>query len=255
LRLAAKQPRGYQAMHLLAVGIDAYAEWRPLANAVNDAKGVARALEAAFGFRTRVVLNEEATRANISRIVVDELSEDVEADDLFVFFFAGHGHTERLKDDEEHGYLVPVDAREGSKADLLRMEEVVSWTENLASRHVLFIFDSCFSGFAALAGGYTKRGQPMDARIAIAAGTAEQVVLDAGGTGGAENHSVFTGFLLQCLTAPQQVTQAAELDDMTLYQFVLHRVETATSGAQVPVHGALPGHGTGRVRFPVLSKG
>ncbi|MCI0435453.1 MAG: caspase family protein [Gemmatimonadetes bacterium] len=248
-----KAARGYRKLHLLAVGIDEYAEWRPLANAVNDARGVAQMLESAFGFHTRLVLNGDATRANISRIVVDELSEDVEADDLFVFFFAGHGHTERLKDDEEHGYLVPVDARDGSKADLLRMEEVVSWTENLASRHVLYVFDSCFSGFAALAGGFTKRGKPQDARVAIAAGTAEQVVLDGGAAaGGAAGHSVFTGYLLECLATPEP--GGGGVDDMTLYQFVRSRVEAATNGAQEPVHGALPGHGTGRVRFPGRTK-
>ena len=65
-----------------------------------------------------------------------------------VIFFAGHGYTRQ----QTKGYLVPVDApdpivdEQGFLKAALSMEQINSWATQMEAKHVLFVFDSCFSG-------------------------------------------------------------------------------------------------------------
>ncbi|HUF71004.1 MAG TPA: caspase family protein [Longimicrobiales bacterium] len=243
----------YRRLFCVVIGIDEYTQWNPLLNAVNDATGLGKVLETGFGFTVRSLINAEATRDRIREIVLDTVAAEVEKDDLLVLFFAGHGHTERMADDEERGFLVPVDARADHIGDLLPMEEVVTWPDQLACEDVLCIFDSCFSGFAAFAGGVTRRGESDDARIAISAGSAEQPVLDGGAPGGFEDHSIFTAHLLLRLNAALEAAAAGgeEVDSMRLYVDLRDKVATATARRQTPVYGFLSGHGAGEIWLKV----
>jgi hypothetical protein len=243
----------YRRLFCVVIGIDEYTQWNPLLNAVNDATGLGKVLETGFGFNVRSLINAEATRDRIREIVLDTVAAEVEKDDLLVLFFAGHGHTERMADDEERGFLVPVDARADHIDDLLPMEEVVTWPDQLACEDVLCIFDSCFSGFAAFAGGVTRRGESDDARIAISAGSAEQPVLDGGAPGGFEDHSIFTAHLLLRLKAALEAAAAGgeEVDSMRLYVDLRDKVATATARRQTPVYGFLSGHGAGEIWLKV----
>ena len=101
------------------------------------------------------------------------------------------------------------------------MEEFTSWIRFLKSRHVLLLFDCCFSGFAVLRGARQKISQSLNTdsknneiqiakktrrfsqstiekilsqknKIAITAGTSDQQVLD----GGWDNNSAFTGLII-----------------------------------------------------------
>lgn len=66
-----------------------------------------------------------------------------------LFFYSGHGHT-RL--DGSKGYLVPVDAPDPDRKEkpflrkALPMTQVLAWARDIEAKHVLFLFDSCFSG-------------------------------------------------------------------------------------------------------------
>jgi len=238
----------YRKVHALVVGVDEYQHWPHLSNASRDAQGVAEALEQRFGAHVRRLENAEATAKRIEEVIKNVLRREVEPDDLVVFYFAGHGHTERLGNDIEHGFLVPVDAREDSVADLMSLQDVSAWTEYLQCRHVLYIVDSCFSGFAGQAGGVTRRGGAKEARIAIAAGTAEQTVFDGGAEGGWSDHSVFTGYLLRALEA-DLASSGRPIDETMLIGYLRENVLRATSGKQTPVYGFLPGHGSDYLRL------
>lgn len=250
----AEEPGVYRRRVLVAIGIDEYEQWNPLANAVNDATGIADMLEDRYGFTTRRLLNGEATASRIRELVLEKVGGELVKEDLLVLFFAGHGHTERDEDDEEHGFLVPVDAwRNGRNLeDLIPMEEVVTWPDLLPCEDVLCIFDSCFSGFAAFAGGMTKRGETEDARIAISAGSAEQPVLDGGAPGGLEHHSIFTAHLLLGLKGALEDARSGPddvVDTMRLYVDLRDRVAKATDRQQTPVYGFMSGHGAGEIWF------
>ncbi|GAB4336106.1 MAG: hypothetical protein Kow0089_06140 [Desulfobulbaceae bacterium] len=66
-----------------------------------------------------------------------------------LFFYSGHGYT-RLNG--RKGYLVPVDAPDPDKDEkgfltkALGMNHILSWSRDIEAKHVLFLFDSCFSG-------------------------------------------------------------------------------------------------------------
>ena len=242
-----QEPREYRKRHLVVVGIDRYAEWPPLQNAGHDADGVAATLERDFGFEVRSLRDAEATADRIRELVTVTLVPEVADDDLVVFFFAGHGHTERADDGTDHGFLVPVEARRESTDGLLPMEEVVSWTRLLASDDVLYIFDSCFSGFAGMAESVTERGDKFDARIAITAGTTEQPVLDGGAPGVTGDHSIFTGYLLRGLTKDVAAAPGHPFNALSLFIYLQHEVDEATNGRQTPSCGFLHGHGIGNI--------
>nr|VFJ55039.1 MAG: WD domain-containing protein, G-beta repeat-containing protein [Candidatus Kentron sp. FW] len=71
-----------------------------------------------------------------------------EENNRLLFFFSGHGHTDR----DGAGYLVPADApnprkdRQGFLKKALAMSQILAWAKQIKARHALFLFDSCFSG-------------------------------------------------------------------------------------------------------------
>ncbi|MCK5719548.1 MAG: caspase family protein [Thiomargarita sp.] len=64
-----------------------------------------------------------------------------------LFFYSGHGYTRNDK-----GYLVPVNAPNPSVNEkkflqqAVDMDQVLTWARRIEAKHVLFLFDSCFSG-------------------------------------------------------------------------------------------------------------
>ena len=96
-RTAAKRKGG------LFVGIDKYRHWPTLDCAVNDAKALAHHFEI-LGYETNVLTDEEATRANVERVMEKVVAEY----DSFVVAFFGHG----IAPHGVGGMFVPVDAGE-----------------------------------------------------------------------------------------------------------------------------------------------
>ena len=74
-------------------------------------------------------------------------------DNRLLIYFAGHGHTVKPKyQGDALGYIVPADAPD-PHVDLRRfrrvamsMQRIEEYSLNIDARHVLFLFDSCFSG-------------------------------------------------------------------------------------------------------------
>lgn len=65
-----------------------------------------------------------------------------------IIFYAGHGYTTA----EGNAYLVPRTSADPQKnpkmfsVEALDMKQVTTWARQIQSKHVLFVFDSCFSG-------------------------------------------------------------------------------------------------------------
>jgi hypothetical protein len=103
-----------QGRSLIAViGIDAYAAWPRLDNAVSDATGVLSLFEQ-LGFERAVppLLDGDATGPALRKLVIDDLAKLSPSDSL-VLFFAGHGHTHSSTvgiTSVQTGYVIPVDA-------------------------------------------------------------------------------------------------------------------------------------------------
>ena len=153
IRVTAKKGQSlylYKSYHALVVGIGDYEKWPRLPNAVNDAKEVASKLKG-LGFEVRLVLDPTSREMEtvLSEMVYEMGREENRA---LLFYYAGHGETEILADRTKIGYLIPRDCPrldkdpKGFATHAVSMRDIESVSMRIRSRHVLMLFDSCFSG-------------------------------------------------------------------------------------------------------------
>ena len=132
--------------YLLAIGIDKYSGWKPLNNAVKDAKDFIEVLKTHYQFDDayiRTLFNEQATEDNIHNLML-ELVRDVTEEDNLLIYYSGHGH---YIEELQQGYWVPVDAPKGdSVRKYISNSDLVNYLKNIKSHHTFLIVDSCFSG-------------------------------------------------------------------------------------------------------------
>ena len=180
----------YKASYALIVGNGNYRNgWDPLPGATRDVQEVAAALKT-HGFN--VTLKTDLTKDKFEDAFETFVQNGKNEDARLLFYYAGHGYTEELADGEHLGYLVMVDAPfpkndgiDGSKS--VDMESLVTQSRRMQSRHVLFMFDSCFSGTILNARSqipppYVSNNVKYPVRQFITAGRADEIVPD---------HSVF----------------------------------------------------------------
>jgi uncharacterized caspase-like protein len=139
----------YQESHALVIWAGDYQHWDKLNNIEDEAKDVVAALERQ-GFEVTIVPNPTGqTLKQAMQTFID--NHGYKSDNRLLIFFSGHGYTRK----KTKGYLVPVDApdpasnSQNQQAFLkvaLDMEQVESWARQIEAKHVLFVFDSCFSG-------------------------------------------------------------------------------------------------------------
>src|SRR5437867_2634102 len=142
--------RNKTSRHALCVGINNYPGTEDdLQGCVNDAKDWAAALDAR-GYEVKVLLDAQATRANMVGALT-HLVSGTRPDDLAVFTYSGHGSWVPDEDgDEPDGrdeMLCPHDIRQGHY--LLDDDLADIFARKAAGAHVFFISDSCHSGTVA----------------------------------------------------------------------------------------------------------
>jgi formylglycine-generating enzyme required for sulfatase activity len=156
IKVTVKTPEGekidlYRDSYALVIGNGNYKRgWDPLPGAIRDAKDVAAALTK-NGFE--VTLKTDLTRDAFNRALGEfVLRYGKGKDNRLLFYYAGHGHTQQMATGEELGYLVMIDAPAPEKDPLgfslasVDMQTVITQAKMIRSKHVLFMFDSCFSG-------------------------------------------------------------------------------------------------------------
>ena len=140
----------YSESYALIVGNGAYTNgWDPLEGTLKDVKEVAAALEK-HGFN--VTLRTDLKKADFDTVFEAFIRNGEDKDSRLLFYYAGHGHTETLRTGEKLGYLVMVDSPrptttgkiDGSKN--VDMESLATQAKRIDALHVLYMFDSCFSG-------------------------------------------------------------------------------------------------------------
>lgn len=129
--------------YLLVFGIDKYntPAFPNLNNAVSDAQSLIKLLEERYNFQEQQYLfDEQATTDNITNALV-ELKNLCEEDNLIIFF-SGHGTEDP---DTNKGQLVPSNAEK--RSEYISFSAIKSeYLECVKAKHVLVIFDCCFSG-------------------------------------------------------------------------------------------------------------
>ena len=194
----------YSSSHALIIGINDYQNVTPLQNATNDANDVARVLQEIFSFsveNVKILLNEEATKANIMYEYM-AFSHTSDVDSRLLVYFAGHGLTKTAAN-REVGFLIPQDGNTNDLSTLIRWEDFTLNAELIPAKHMLFIMDACYGGLlfnrSAAAGSVRFLKDIMIRPViqALTAGKVDEPVADGGGQ--RLGHSIFTGYLLDGL--------------------------------------------------------
>jgi hypothetical protein len=227
------------------IGINDYQHPRiaKLRYAVNDARAIEQLL-LAQGFRPdRIVtlIDRQATKARIETVLGDDLKQKMAANDRLFVFFAGHGMTDRLRSGEQEGYLVPVDADPsklfGTAVGMTALRQV---SERLPAKHILYVVDACYSGYALFNRAITATlREEMVKRPAIQILTAGRQQDQAQERG---SHGVFTEVLIRGL----QGNAFAGKDWLALEElglWVKERVYAESNKQQLPQYGNLSGDG------------
>ena len=141
----------YSGYHALVVGCSDYtAGWPKLPNPVADARQVAQMLRD-LGWQVTLVENPQSVelRRAFNQLVT---GPGKDPDQAVLLWFSGHGHTMKEADGTKLGYLVPVDAPLPARDEMgfleksLDMRRVETLAKRIQAKHVLMLFDSCFSG-------------------------------------------------------------------------------------------------------------
>lgn len=98
----------------------------------------------------KLLLNENATKNDIRESITHWLDDKEDENDIVLYYFTGHSWKmpilERLKG-KGHTYTYPYDASDTKYSDgKITDIELDSWLDELESRHVVVILDTCYSG-------------------------------------------------------------------------------------------------------------
>ncbi|MBX3729207.1 MAG: caspase family protein [Candidatus Sumerlaeia bacterium] len=248
--LASAQPATPEARWALVVGVNGYREVESLDFAVGDARAVRQALVEHYGFDPRniVYLADDAahpeivdgapTRDNILYALDAVFGQPglLEADDLFVFFFSGHGLS-RFTALGADGYLLPIEARGDEQTIFLSavpMRDLRKYAvENLPAERALFLIDACYSGLSGVTPQDARYplvpGERAPAKFVVTAGSRDEPVFEVDALG----HGLFAYAVLEALRA-----RAADEDgDGALTSRELHRWTTARIAALIAEFG------------------
>jgi uncharacterized caspase-like protein len=214
--------------YALVIGINNYQHLPKLGTAVQDAQALASILRDQYGFQTTILT--DATRDQILK-ALNDYRHNLDENTSLLIYYAGHGMYEK---DADRAYWLPVEAEQDDHSHWIMADDVTTEVRAIASRHVMIISDSCYSGGMSrdIAPSYTPEEREHylqkfalgKSRTLMSSGALEPVS-DIGGGG----HSVFTGALIKALTASSDQVFAA---DGLFHQYV--QVSVAGRSNQTP---------------------
>jgi len=128
----------------LIIGINKYKDkYIPsLRAARKDAVAMEKLLRTRYGFETKLLLDQNATRAAIYN-ALRKLAVEAGEKDSVLIYYAGHGERDDLL---KGGWWVPSDAKEGEPVSYLDNTIVQRVIAGMRARHVLLVSDSCYAG-------------------------------------------------------------------------------------------------------------
>lgn len=213
--------------HLLVVGIDNYAHWPALHNAVRDARTFANVLCQQYQFEAgdvRKLFNEDASEGGIYN-VLRELKRGMGPHDSLIIYYSGHGYFDQ---DFDEGYWVPQDARRGAEETYISNANILKRVNALEGQHILLIVDSCFSGSLLTSTRNASVDEHFPSRRVICSGRLEVVSDGAPG-----QHSPFADLLISRL----RDNTVPALNTTALVQYVKEHIPKLSQ--QAPIDGRL----------------
>ncbi|MCU4176759.1 caspase family protein [Carboxylicivirga sp. N1Y90] len=201
-------------LFILSVGVNKYKNPSyNLSYAVNDAKAYTKAIRksssAIFRDVEEVFLsNDEVSKESLTEAFAN-IALKSEPQDVFVFYYAGHGVMNLSKNSDEDFYIIPHDVTQmyGDKAMLtqkaLSAKEMLELSKEIPARKQMFILDACQSG-GALSTFQTRGGNREKAIAQLARSTGTYFLLASGAVQYASEakelgHGIFTYAILEGL--------------------------------------------------------
>jgi len=175
----------YDKSYALIIGNSHYDNWKKLTSVQKEVEDIESALEKR-GFTVD-------RKSNLSGKEIREAFDNFinqygfTKNNRLLVYFAGHGDTQS-SNDERRGYIIGRDTPTFSqdphtfKRSAVSMNEIESYAVRIESKHVLFIFDSCFSGSIFEVRGRISHPEPIlsytsrPVRQFITSGSADEVV-------------------------------------------------------------------------------
>jgi len=236
----------YKDYHAVVIGVSDYDHWPKLPNAVKDTEEVAGKLRE-LGFEVKLIANPDSVQL---KSTLSEIARRLGAEQnrALILYYAGHGETTTLADGTELGYIIPKDCPLqmldpfGFDTKAVSMKEIEMLALKVRSKHMLALFDSCFSGslFTLSRAAPTviseKSAKPV--RQFMTAGGANETVPD---------RSIFKVCLLQGLNGEADYNQDSYITGSELGLYLQTKVINYTRGAQHPQYG--------KINNPHLDKG
>jgi len=157
----------YKESHALLIGVSEYTQWPRLYSIPEELNQVEQALKAQD---FNVVRLSNPNSRELAEGIQDFIGEyGYERENRLLIYFSGHGHSIGDK-----GFLIPADTSLPDDKDFRRktypMTHVMSSARDIEAKHVLFVFDSCFSGSV-----FRSRNLPKSTERYILQATAEPV--------------------------------------------------------------------------------
>ncbi len=132
--------------HALLIGVADYKSgWPSLPNVKNDLRDLKAGLEPFFE-TVEIELNPTVSklRERMSEFLLDQWNNP---DERLFIYYSGHGFTAFNQTSlDGDGYITGSDTPGKVVAKAVSFFEVDSWSRQTSARHVLMVFDSCFSG-------------------------------------------------------------------------------------------------------------
>ncbi|MBI3754973.1 MAG: SUMF1/EgtB/PvdO family nonheme iron enzyme [Deltaproteobacteria bacterium] len=235
---AASVPISNAKYYALIIGNNNYKNLPKLKTAVADASEVEKILKEHYSFETKLLL--DATRKEILSSIND-FRKKLGQNDNFLIYYAGHGEFEKISG---KAYWLPVDAQKDDPVDWIMADDITSNIKRIASRHILVVSDSCYSGTLTRAAAtdlttkgsreeFVKKMMERSSRTLMASGGNEPVADE--GSGG---HSVFAAAILDAL-------EDADKNVFTAEEMFHSRVKVVVAGKseQVPEYNDIRNSG------------
>lgn len=200
--------------YLLLIAIDDYLHFSKLNNCVRDANEFKKTLTEKYDYQEfKSLHNQDATRANVEKCLI-QASNELKEDDTLLIYFSGHGTTFNGK-----GAWVMIDSKKEERDLYFRSSNLMTILgEDLTKiRHVCIIVDCCFPAltFTSKASDDMDSGAGLKSRWAIASGNNLPV---SDGEPGA--HSPFASSIIEIFEKNQN-----PLNINALYQQVKEKTE------------------------------
>lgn len=223
--------------YLLLIAVDKYKYWKPLNNAVKDARDVKAVLMEKYGFKPENIyelLDQEVTPENVEeqfRILQNKGTNQ----DRLLIYYAGHGFYDPAFD---LGYWVPAYGKtnSGATATYIPNDHIRNYIKEMKFRHVFLAADACFSGSLFMSDTQTRgvdKAESVKSRWGLSSGNLE--VISDGKKG---ENSPFARYFIKYLKDNLQDRVLVE----NLAKYVEEMVEKNTE--QDPIWGQLSGVGS-----------